>query len=81
MSPYKQRALGIAGYRLARGRTAYLLKDGTPTDEFAVSVSLLHAEPGLRRLSEATAISEERASERGYRFVRSYEEAAALGVA
>jgi len=81
MSPHKQRALGISGCRLALGGQAYRLKDGTPTQAVAVSVTLLQAEPCLSRLNEAQAISDEQASAQGYRFVRSYEDAVMFGLA
>ena len=80
MSPHKQRALGISGCRLALGGQAYRLKDGTPTQALAVSVTLLRAEPCLRRLNEAQAISEEQASAQGYHFVRTYDDAVMHGL-
>jgi hypothetical protein len=80
MSPYKQQALGIAGCRLAPCGNAYRLKDGTPTQQLAVTVSLLRAEPCLHRLYEAAAISAEEARAQGYRFVRSYDDALMYGL-
>jgi hypothetical protein len=81
MSPYKQRALGISDCRLALGGSVYPLRDGSETRHLAVPVSLLHAEPSLRRHFEAMAISPEEALEMGYRFVRSYDEAMTYGLA
>jgi hypothetical protein len=55
-------------------------KDGTQTCNVAVTVSLLHAEPSLRRLSEATPIACDKATALGYRLVRSYDDAVMHGV-
>jgi hypothetical protein len=81
MSPDKQIAKGIGGCVLARGSTLYRLKDGVPTYAVVVPVTLVLAEPCLRRFSEAAAISFEEAAARGYRVVRSYDEAVASGLA
>jgi len=81
MTPHKQRALGISDCRLALGGNAYALRDGSPTRHLAVPVSLLRAEPSLRRHFEAMAISAEEALEIGYRFVRSYDDAVMYGLA
>ena len=77
MSPIKQRIIGISGCRLATGDASYQLQDGTTTSAVAITVSLLCAEPCLRRWSEAVAISTEEAEAKGYRLVRTYD--AALG--
>lgn len=81
MSPDKQIAKGLGGCVLARGSAPYRLKDGVQTYAVAVPVSLLLAEPCLRRFSEAAAISCDEASARGYRVIRSYGEAVAFGLA
>ena len=57
MSPNKLSAKGIGGCVLVPGGSHYRLKDGTQTYHVAVTVSLLHAEPSLRRLSEGTPIA------------------------
>lgn len=80
MTPLKQHVFGIGGFRLAAGGTSYQLNDGTSTRDLAVTVSLLLAEPSLRKLYEAVAISSERAAAMGYRFVRTYDEAVAYGL-
>jgi len=81
MSPIRQIARGIGGCVLAEGSIAYGLKDGTPTYSVAVTVSLLRAEPCLRRLIDAPPISREQATARGYRIVHSYDEAVMYGLA
>ena len=81
MSPNKLAAKGLAGCILAPGSSPYRLKDGTVTYHVAVKVSLLRAEPSLRKLSETTAIDCHEAAERGYRLVRSYEDAVNHGLA
>jgi hypothetical protein len=81
MSPFKQTVHGLTGCVLAPGRDTYRLKDGTPTHLVAISVSLLRAEPCLRRFAEAPRVDCERAVAQGYRLVRSYEDAVALGLA
>ena len=80
MSPFKQAAVGLGGCVLAPGRSVYKLKNGTQTHNVAVTVSLLRAEPSLRRLSEAVRINCEEAAAQGYSFVRCYDDAVALGV-
>jgi hypothetical protein len=81
MSPDKQIAKGIGGCVLARGRTAYRLTDCVQTYVVVVPVTLVYAEPCLRRLSESVPISCEEALARGYRIVRTYDEAVAFGLA
>ena len=81
MSPHKQRVMGIAGCRLATGRSPYLLKDGRSTYELAVTVSLLFAEPSLRRWQEGRPIDCEAAAMQGYQVVRSYDDAVQYGLA
>jgi hypothetical protein len=81
MSPYKQHAVGLSACRLVLGRSTYALNDGSPTQHIAITVSLLRAEPALRRLFEAPPISTEEAVALGYRIVRSYVEAEADGLA
>ena len=80
MSPIRQLARGIGGCVLAEGTVAYGLKDGTPTYNVAVTVSLVRAEPCLRRLNDAPPISREQAAARGYRIVHSYDEAVMYGL-
>jgi hypothetical protein len=57
------------------------LRNGTPTYNVAVTVSLLRAEPCLRRLKEGPPISREEAATRGYRIVHGYDEAVMHGLA
>ena len=80
MSPNKQRAHGIAGCRLVPGQSPYRLRDGTWTAHMAVTVSLLLAEPSLRRWQEGAPIDCETAAQKGYRFVRTYDDAVAYGL-
>jgi hypothetical protein len=80
MSPDKQQARGIAGCRLVPGMHEYKLNDGTPTVRLAVTVSLLLAEPSLRRWQEGQPIDCKDAVSRGYRFVRSFDDAVAYGL-
>lgn len=80
MSPIKQTAMGIGGCVLVPGGSLYRLKSGTQTYMVAVTVSLLRAEPSLRRLSEATRMSCEEAATLGYRRVRSYDDAVMHGL-
>jgi hypothetical protein len=80
MSPFKQAAVGLGGCVLVPGRSLYRLKNGTQTHKVAVTVSLLRAEPSLRRLSEAVRINCEKAAAQGYSVVRRYDDAVALGV-
>ena len=80
MSPNKQRFVGIAGCRLIPGRSAYRLENGTSTTHVAVTVSLLLAEPCLRKHPEAVAIACEDAAVQGYRLVRSYDDAVSNGL-
>jgi hypothetical protein len=81
MSPDKQRAKGIGGCVMAVGNTPYRLKDGAQTHAVVVPVSLVRAEPSLRRFAESLSIPCEEALARGYRLVRSYDEAVAYGLA
>lgn len=81
MSPDKRIAKGIGGCVQARGSTLYRLKDGVQTYTVVVPVTLVRAEPCLRRFSEVVTISCEEAAARGYRVVRSYDEAVASGLA
>ena len=80
MSPLKQYVKGIGGCLLATGRSSNHLQDGSSTYELAVTVSLLFAEPSSRRWQEGRPISCEAAAMRGYRIVRSYEDAVAYGL-
>lgn len=80
MSPIKQTAMGIGGCVVVPGNSLYRLKNGTQTYMVAVTVSLLHAEPSLRKLSEATRISCEDATALGYRRIRSYDDAVMHGL-
>lgn len=80
MSPIKQTAMGIGGCVLVPGASLYRLKNGTQTWMVAVTVSLLHAEPALRKLSKASSIACEEATALGYRRVRSYDDAVMHGL-
>ena len=76
-SPIKQAAVGIAGCDLVPGRNLCRLRNGSETYNVAVTVSLLLAEPSLRRrpksepmrCDEATA-SAPAAMRRGVRVLR-----------
>jgi hypothetical protein len=81
MSPEKRIAKGLGGCVLVRGSSAYRLKDGAQTYAVVVPVTLVYAEPSLRRFSESVPISCEEALARGYKIVRSYDEAIAFGLA
>ena len=81
MRPGKEVAVGIAGCVLVPGPNAYQLADGSWTDRLAVTVSLLWAEPCLRKLSEGAAIGCEEAVAQGYKLVRRYDDAIACGLA
>ena len=81
MTPNKQAAKGIGGCVLVPSPSAYRLKSGTWTHKLAVTVSLLRAEPSLRRLSEGIPITCEEAVAQGYRLVRRYDEAVMYGLA
>ena len=81
MSPNKLSAKGIGGCVLVPGGSLYRLKDSTQTYNVAVTVSLLLAEPSLRRLSEGTPIACGKATALGYRLVRSYDDAVMHGLA
>jgi hypothetical protein len=81
MTPNKLIVKGIGGCVLAPGPNAYRLKSGAWTHNLAVTVSLLRAEPSLRRLSEGVPIACEEAAEQGYRLVRRYDEAVMHGLA
>ena len=81
MSPVKLFAHGLAGCSLVEGSGTYLLADRSPTNVVAVNVSLLFAEPCLHRLLRGELISTELAKARGYRIIRSYDDAVAWGLA
>jgi len=81
MTPNKQVAKGLGGCVLVPGPAAYRLKSGGWTHNLAVTVSLLRAEPSLRRLAEGLPIACEEAVAQGYRLVRRYEEAVMHGLA
>ena len=81
MSPEKLTAKGIGGCVLALGSTPYRLKDGVQTRAVVVPVTLVCAEPCLRRFAESSSISCEEAKTRGYRIIRSYDDAVAYGLA
>jgi hypothetical protein len=80
MRPGKEVAMGIGGCVLVPGPTAYRLADGSWTDQLAVTVSLLWAEPCLRKLSEGAPIGCEVAAARGYTLVSRYDDAIACGL-
>ena len=81
MSPLKLAVRGLAGCVLAPSAATYPLRDGTPTHRVAITVSLLLAEPCLRRFAEGPQIACEQAAALGYRMVRSYADAVAYGLA
>jgi hypothetical protein len=81
VTPHKERHVGIAGCRLVAGSSPYRLRDGTITTHLALPVSLLLAEPSLRRWKESQPIDYQTALARGYRFIRSYDDAVAYGLA
>ena len=78
MSPDKLIAKGIGGCVLALGNSPYRLKDGVQTHAVVVPVTLVCAEPCLRRFAESSSIS---CAARGYRIIRSYDDAVAHGLA
>lgn len=80
MSPIKQAARGIGGCVVVPGGSLYRLKNGTQTYNVAISVSLLRAEPSLRKLSEATRMACDEATAQGYRLARSYDDAVMHGL-
>ncbi|WP_280156318.1 hypothetical protein [Piscinibacter sp. XHJ-5] len=80
MTPNKQIAKGLGGCMLVPGPSAYRLKSGAWTHHLAVTVSLLHAEPSLRRLAEGVPIPCHEAAAQGYRQVRCYDDAVAHGL-
>jgi len=80
MSPTKQTAKGIGGCVMVPGGSPYRLKNGTQTYDVAVTVSLLRAEPSLRKLSEARPVDCNEAIALGYRRVRSYDDAVTQGI-
>jgi len=80
MALTRQRFPKIAGCRIAVGRHPYRLKDGRSTYDVAVSVSLLLAEPSLRRWQEGTPIGCDAAAMQGYQLVRTYDDAVACGL-
>lgn len=55
--------------------------NGTWTHKLAVTVSLLWAEPSLRKLSKGLLIGREEAAAQGYRLVRKYDDAVMHGLA
>jgi hypothetical protein len=81
MTPDKQRSMGLFGCRLVSGGSRYRLPDGSFTVHLAVPVSLLLAEPALRRWQQEGELVDCRdAEQRGYRFVRTYDDAVAYGL-
>jgi hypothetical protein len=80
MTLNRQRAK-LGGCVLAPSNTSYRLRDGMQTHAVAVPLSLVLAEPCMRKLADVKAISCEEAAARGYRFVRNYDEAVAYGIA
>ena len=80
MTPMKERTVGIAGCRLVAAASPYRLRDGTTTVHLALPVSLMLAEPSLRRWKESQPIDYDTAVLRGYRFIRSYDDAVAYGL-
>jgi len=80
VTPHKERAIGISGCRLVAGGSPYRLRDGTTTVHLALPMSLLLAEPALRRWQEGQPIDCDTAALRGYRFIRSYDDAVAYGL-
>lgn len=82
MSPTKQRFVGLAGCQLVVGGHSYRLKDGKSTRQLAITLSLLLAEPSLRRhkSKQSLAISCEAAAALGYQVARTYDDAATLGL-
>jgi len=80
MTPNKQIARGIGGCVLVPGTLAYRLKSGASTQLLAITVSLLRAEPSLRRLPEGMPIRCDEAVAQGYRVVRRYEDAVMYGL-
>lgn len=80
MTPIKERTVGIAGCRLVAAGTPYRLRDGTTTVNLALPLSLMLAEPSLRGWRESQPIDHDTAVLRGYRFIRSYDDAVAYGL-
>jgi hypothetical protein len=80
MSPIKQAAVGIGGCVLVAGGNLYRLQNGAQTYNVAVTVSLLLAEPSLRRRLKSEPMRCDEATAQGYRVVRSYDEAIAHGI-
>src|SRR5215471_2492617 len=80
VTPNKEAAKGIGGCVLVPGRDAYRLTSGAWTRNLAVTVSLLRAEPSLRRLSGEIPIACEEAAAQGYRVVRRYDDAVTYGL-
>ena len=81
MTPIKLSAKGLGGCVLVPGGSLYRLKNGRQTYDVAVTVSLLRAEPCLRRLPEVTPIACDEAIALGYQLVRSYDDAVVHGLA
>ena len=82
MSPTKQRFVGLAGCQLVVGGSSYRLRDGKSTYQLAVTLSLLFAEPSLRRhkQDQSVAISCEAAAALGYQVARTSDDAAIFGL-
>jgi hypothetical protein len=80
MSPTKQRFVGLAGCQLVVGGSSYRLRDGKSTLQRAITLSLLFAEPSLRRCKQGGAISCEAAVALGYQVARTYDDAATFGL-
>jgi hypothetical protein len=80
VTPHKERHVGIAGCRLVGSTSPYRLRDGSTTTHLAVPMSLLLAEPSLRQWKESQPIDYETAIARGYRMIRSYDDAVAYGL-
>lgn len=81
MTPNKEAARGIGGCVLVPGPVVYRLANGTSTRLLAVTLSLLWAEPSLRRWSEGPRIGCDEAAGQGYKLVRRYDTAVMHGLA
>jgi hypothetical protein len=80
MTPERQMAIGIGGCALVASSGAYKLADGTLTTKVAVPLTLMLAEPSLRKRSEGSPIRCEAAAALGYTIVRRYSDAVAYGL-
>jgi len=78
---HREVAIGIGGCVLVASSGAYKLADGTSTTLVAVPLTLLLAEPSLRKLSEGRPIKCEEAAAMGFTIVRRYSDAVAYGLA